>query len=295
MAIKLKDFLREVAEKGGIRDTDFEAALGASALAEVEISDEFKTKFNASYLTVERAKNDPTIVTEIRKAKSKEIWDNVDQKIDALLDFVDDETKTTIKEKTFETYKKLDLLKEGIAAGIKAREGKKQTVDVQKIEEEWNGKLKKATEERQAEVAQLKKQHKENSLTTALKLKINEYQFGEHFRAIKDVLSNSIIDKLRQEQYNGNPIVLDLSEDGTQLRVLQNVDGSTREIFDNNQNKVTIESLLQKHVDPFVVKSNGNGGTNGKTDASKGGDGQKKIVTLPPNPTLHQIMAAQAQ
>lgn len=289
MAIKLTDFLREIAEKGGIRDNDFEAALGASALAGVEIPDDIKTKFNAAYYTLDRAKNDPAIVTDIRRANRKEIWDNVDQKIEALLDFVDDETKATIKDKTFETYKKLDLLKEGIPNFIKLKEGKKQTVDVQKIDADWAEKLKKANEGHQTELAQLKKQFKDSAVITALKLKINEYQFGESFKSIKDVLSNSIIDKLKQEQYNGNPIALELSEDGTILHVRQNVDGSLRDIFDKDQNKVTVESLLQKHVDPFIVKSNGNGGKQEeKKDTEK-----KKVVTLPANATLHQMMAAQ--
>ncbi len=284
--MKITDFLREIAEKGGIRDNDFEAAIGASALAAVEIPDTIKDKFHASYLTRERAKSDPEIVTGIGKDKSKEIFGNVDARIETLMEFISDEDKTKIKG-TFETFKKLDLLKEAISTAIKAKKPVKDPEDVRKVEEEWSGKVKALQNSHLEEITNLKKQHKETSLTTALKLKINENQFGEAFRGIKDTLSNSIIDNLRKEQVNGNPIVLEQGDDGI-IHVRQVVDGNTRDVFDKDQNKITVDSLLQKHVDPFIVKSNGK-------EKEKEKQMEKKIVTLPVNPTLHEMRLAGAQ
>ncbi len=284
--MKITDFLREIAEKGGIRDNDFEAAIGASALAAVEIPDTIKDKFHASYLTRERAKSDPEIVTGIGKDKSKEIFGNVDARIETLMEFISDEDKTKIKG-TFETFKKLDLLKDAISTAIKAKKPVKDPEDVRKVEEEWSGKVKALQTAHTDEINNLKKQHKETSLTTALKLKINENQFGEAFKGIKDTLSNSIIDNLRKEQVNGNPIVLEQGDDGI-IHVRQVVDGNTRDVFDKDQNKITVDSLLQKHVDPFIVKSNGK-------EKDKEKQMEKKIVTLPANPTLHEMRLAGAQ
>lgn len=290
--MKITDFLREIAEKGGIRDNDLEAALGASALAGVEIPDTLKEKFNQAYYTKDRAKNDPDIVTEISRLKSKEILSAVDNRIDPLLEFVDDETKAKIT-KTFETFKKLEFLKDGIAEGIKKQQSKKGSEDVRKIEEEYVEKTRKLQESHASEKAELLKQFKQSSLNTALKLKINEFQFGEAFKPIKDVLSNSIIEKLRLEQVNGKPIELEQSEDGG-LHVRQNVDGNLRDIFDKDNNKVTVDSLLQKHVEPFIVKSNGKGGNDGKGGNGKSGDDGKTKPKITVGMTLHEMMAAQA-
>lgn len=283
--MKITDFLREVAEKGGIRDNDLEAALGASALAGVEIPDTIKEKFNAAYLTRDRAKNDPDIITEITRPKSKEIFANIDARINALLEFVDDDTKTKIKD-TFETFKKMDLLKDGIAEGIKKHQAKKGSEDVRKVEEEWVKKTQELKANHEAEKSQMVKEFKEKSLNTSLKLKINEFQFGEAFKGIKDTLSNSIIDKLRLEQLKGKPIELELGEDGI-VHVRQNVDGTLRDVFDDSQNKVTVDSLLVKLVDPFIVKSNG------RKDQKDEKQVDKIKPKLPANPTLHEMMAAQ--
>lgn len=289
--MKITDFLREIASKGEIRDNDFEAALGSSALAGVEIPDTIKEKFNQVYYTKDRAKNDPDIVLDISRAKSKELLSAIDNRIDPLLEFVDEETKTKIS-KTFETFKKLELLKEGIAEGLKKHQAKKGSEDVRKVEEEWVAKTKEIQTKHEAEKAEMVKGFKQSSLNTALKLKINEFQFGEAFKGIKDTLSNSIIDKLRLEQVNGKPIELEQSEDGG-LHVRHNVDGSLRDIFDKDNNKVTVDSLLQKHVEPFIVKSNGNGGN--KNNGGNGDNGQngKTKPKLSANPTLHEMMAAQ--
>lgn len=285
--MKVKDFLREVFEKGNIRDNDLEAALSASGLSEVEIPDTIKDKFNENYLTRDRAENDPNIIEKIGKSKSREIFGNVDSRINSLLQFVDDETKSKI-EKSFETYKKLDFLKEGIEEGIKKHQAKKGSEDIRKVEEDWSNKLKDQNQKHEAEKAELLNNFKQTSLKTALKLKIKDFKFGEAYVPLMDVLSNSIIEKVRLERINDKPIELE-EADGV-VHVRQNVDGALRDVFDKDQNRVTIDSLLTKHVEPFIVKSNG--GNNNQNNGNNGQNGKQK-PKLPANATLHEMMAAQ--
>jgi hypothetical protein len=286
--VKLNSFLRKIAETGGIRDNDFEAALGASALAEVEIPDTIDEKFNQSFLTRERAKSDPEIVKFHQNDIRKAIFDNVDKHVEYLLPFADDETKEKVKG-TFETYKKLELLKEGIERNIKNQKGKAASEDVRKIEQEWADKIKIQKESHDKELNDMRASFKEEKLVFALKQKINKFQFGEAFKDLKDTLSNSIIDKVRSQSFNDNRVLLELAEDGVNVHVRQNVDGSLRDVFDK-ENKVTIDSLIQKEVEPFVVKSGGSGG-NGQQQNNGSGGGKK--TETPKNATLHEQMWAQ--
>jgi hypothetical protein len=173
--IKLKDFLLDIAKVGGIKDTDFDAALSASALSEISINDSIKEKFNQAFLTRERALNDPEVVTKIQKQTRAEVFDKVDERLKSLYGFVDDDTKTEL-DKTFETYKRLDMLKDGLEKGIKTKQSKASSEDVRKIEDEWVNKLKAAKSEHEAAMKAKDEFYSNEKLNFALRQKIGDFK-----------------------------------------------------------------------------------------------------------------------
>jgi hypothetical protein len=288
--IKLKDFLLDIAKVGGIKDTDFDAALSASALSEISINDSIKEKFNQAFLTRERALNDPEVVTKIQKQTRAEVFDKVDERLKSLYGFVDDETKTEL-DKTFETYKRLDMLKDGLEKGIKTKQSKASSEDVRKIEDEWVNKLKNATAAHEKAMKEKDEYYSNEKLNFALRQKIGDFKISDSFASIKEQISESIINKVRNYTHSGNKTTLELGADGI-LHIRQNVDGSLRDIFTDGNNKLSVDSLLQKELEPFVVKSNGAGANGANGSGSNGAGGAQQRIELPVSPTLHQLIAA---
>src|SRR5687768_16388088 len=123
MAKPLKDFIEELQTKGAIKSADLETVLPASAMNDIELPDDFVSGFDASFLTIDRAKNDPAIVAEIQKASNRSAFAAFDDKMNGFLQFIDPTDADEIK-KTDATYEKYDKLKAALKKAKEAGKGK---------------------------------------------------------------------------------------------------------------------------------------------------------------------------
>lgn len=257
MAKALKDFIKDLQTKGAIKSADLDTALAASALAEIELPDDFVSGFDAAFLTVDRAKNDPAIVAEIQKASNRSAFAAFDEKVNGFFQFIDPADVDEIK-KTEATYEKYDKLK---AALKKAKESGKG-----KLNEDAN----KILEQKEKEILDIKNAHKlelksqEEKINTAitngiLKTKILAFKFADAFTPLRESIAELVTNNVRGK--------FTLSMDKGDLRLLQAVQGSDSlvEAFEGNE-KLTVDKLLERELDKFTAKSNGGGeGGNGQS------------------------------
>lgn len=281
MAKKITEFLTELQKTGGIKSADLETALAASALKDIELPDDFVTGFESSFMTADRAKNDPTIVEAIKKTLSKAdktVLDNFDERIKNYFQFIDKEDQEAINKEP-KTFEKWDMLK----AALK----KQQAAGKGKVNEDAN----RILEEKENEIKTLKKTHAEeltrqkeeintaiadNTLTT----KILAFKFADAFNtpewrtSIAELTKNTV----RKE--------FTLSVDNGELKLLTKSGDSWVEAFEGNE-KLTVDKLLERKLDKFIAKSNGANGQNGNGAALPNG-GTVKVPDLK-NATLDEL------
>lgn len=285
--MKLADFLRNIAEQGGIVDTDFSALLTASGLAEFEVKDEVMSKFNQTFLTRDRAENDPDIIKKIKTSGKAEVLDAVDSEFKSLLDLLPKEKADEIS-KNKNSFEKIKLSASVIKEILNDKSTKIEK-DIQNVEKEWAEKVEAIKQENARKLAELEKINKANARRYVLKNQILGYEFADAFKPLKENLADVIINKIENLKENGSPVILDLDESGN-VNVRHEVEGTLRDIYREGNKKVTLEMLLTPEVEPYTKKSNGDGGTG---DGSNGK--QKNIKTPPVDPskmTLHEMRNA---
>lgn len=261
--MKLPDLLRKIAEQGGIVDTDFNTVLAASGLQEFEISDDFLVKFNQSFLTRDRAENDPEIIKKIKNTSRAEVLDGVDEQLKGFTDLLPKEKADEIL-KNKNTFEKIKAINDAIKTFSESSKTKIDK-DIQKVEEEWADKLKGEKANYDSQLKNLQKQNKDNALKFVLKNKILSNEFGDAFKEIKNDIAELSINKIKGYQHNGIPVVLDLDETTGNVNVRQETEGTLRDIYDGNK-KLTIDELLHPVIDPYIKKSTGGGNNNNSND-----------------------------
>lgn len=266
MAKPLKDFIKELQTKGAIKSADLETVLSASAMNDIELPDDFVSGFDASFLTIDRAKNDPAIVAEIQKASNRSAFAAFDDKMNGFLQFIDPADADEIK-KTDATYEKYDKLKAALKKAKEAGKGKINE-DANKIQEQLNQQI---TELKAAHKAELRTQ--EEKINTAitngiLKTKILAFKFADAFTPLRESIAELTTNNVRGK--------FTLSMDKGELKLLQAVPGSDSlvEAFEGNE-KLTVDKLLERELSQFIAKSNGNG------DGEKGANGQSTKKEAP--------------
>lgn len=281
--MKFKDWLRKLAEQAKITDTDFEALLGASGIAELEVTDEFVEKFDGAYLTRDRAENDPEIIKKNSAKFKAEVLDGIDGKIGALLERIPEKDADTIKNEK-NTFKKLELVASSLESVISNVKSKDQ--DLRKVEEEWANKNKQLVETHKKELEDLQKTMRETTLNSVLKGKIQSYNFSEAYAKLKEPTADIIINQLRAQQHEGKPLLYELDSAGN-VNVRQETEGGLRDVYVKGNEKLTLERLLDPLLDPFIKKS----------DVGKNGDGTKTKAVTPPvdfsKMTLEEMRKAQ--
>jgi len=255
MAVKLKDFLKGVAEKANIKDADFEAVLAASALNEIELPDTFSNTFNEQFLTRDRAKNDPAIVGEIQKAMNRSAFTTFDEKANNFLSMLDQEDQDKVKA-TKETYEKYDLIRAGLKKVLAKTGGKASPEELKKVEEEWSEKLRTKEAEYNSSITRFKEEQTNLITDSLIKQKILAHNFGEAFAPLKESIADLTVNKVRGQ--------FKLALDKGQIAVMREVDGTLREVYEGND-KVTIDKVLEKELKQFIAVSNG-GNKDGKKD-----------------------------
>ena len=285
--MQLKDFLRKIAETGKIVNTDYNALLSASGIADpaLEVPDDFFTKFNETFITRERAENDDQIVTAIQRATHLRLLNKVDDLMEPLYALIPaDEAKEIGKAKVPLTFERMELLDKALKKAFKNATVKNST-DVQKVEDEWSGKLKATEEKHKLEQTQLIAQHKEDRINAALKTKLAGYRISDTFKPAQEPIMQIAVSKVKGFKHNGNPGVLSFDDDGN-LILQQSVDGTLRDIYVKEE-KLSLDKLLDQEMEPFIVKSNGNA-----PPPPDGNQTPEPIDTR--GKTLHELMQLQA-
>lgn len=241
-------------------------------LAEIEVPDDLQSKFSEVYISKERAKHEPEIIEHVAKETRKDVFRIVDEKIKTLYPFVGQDHQNVLSN-TFETYKKLDILKAALDEAKKNdSKGKVSSEDIQKVENEWAEKLKAEKAAHQKEIETLHVKNKEAQFEWIVSSKLGGYTLADQFSPLKDNLAQLALIDLKKKNY------LYEVENGT-VFVRKEENGIKRDAFeDGTENKLTLERLLDKFVDPFVKKNNAE--TNNKpTDPTSSGTRQN---TEPP-------------
>lgn len=268
--MKLKDFLQKTFEQGDVRGDDVAALLGASALSELELPDTAVTKFNEAYLTRLRAENDPGVIKKVKASLWAETMDQIDSEIAKLYPFLES-TKAVEIEKNPSTMKRIGLLTEALGDTIKNASASKDK-DVQKVEEEWAARTKQTEATYKQQLEDLKRQNEESKKDFVLKTKLLTFDYAEAFSTLKEPLIETIISKIKSSKTkDGDQIVFELDQSGT-LNVRHSVEGTLRDVYSEGNTKLTLDSLIAPHIEPFIKKSNGKADdttTGKKTDTTK--------------------------
>jgi hypothetical protein len=278
--MKGSDFFKKVNEPLGITLPDDVLA----KLGEVELPDDLQTKFGEVFISKERAKHDNEIIEHITKEDRKNNFRIVDEKIKTLLPLVSTEHQNVINN-TFETYKKMDILKTALEDARKNEKGK-VSEDVQKVENEWAEKLKAQKDDHLKALAALDAQNRSNQFEWIVTSKLHNYNLADQFAPIKEQLTKLAILDLNKTGY-----IYEV-ENG-QVAIRQEKDGVKRDVFlPGSETKLTLESQLDKFIDPFVKKNN----TDGKKEEQKtsGGKEQQKTTTTNTGESLRDRMMANA-
>ena len=288
MPVKLKDFLQTTFSQGDVRGDEVAAVLGASALAELELPDTAVQKFNETFLTRNKAENDPDIIKKIKLSSKAEILDTVDKELEKLYPLIDGAKAAEIQ-KNQNTFKKLELLNEAIGEAVKSGKANVDKV-VQKTEAEWADKVKQKEQEGQEKLKAIEKKYEEDRINFAVRSKLLTFELAESFNVptIKGPLIETIISNIKNTKVKDNLLTLELDSTGS-LNVRQSIEGALRDVYpDGSNEKLTIEKLIAPHVEPFLQKSNGKGD-------EKNTDGKKVTAPIDASKmTLHEERWASA-
>lgn len=263
--MKLKDFLRKLAEDSKIVDTDYNALLTASALADLETPDSFVTKYGTIMMTREKAANDTEIVGEIQRKTRADIFDKVDEMIAPIYSLIPEEKAKEIgKEKVKYTLERIErlggALKESFETAKTTASGAKNK-EIEKVEKEWSDKHKATEDKYKAEIAGIHVKARQDKIESTLESKLNGFTFSDDFNKVKKSIIKVILSEVKDEKHDGNPVVIDLSDSG-EVVLKKSVDGTLRDIYVTGSNDVlTLDKLLEKKAEPYIKKSNGTGTT----------------------------------
>lgn len=249
--MKTKDFFKQLAASAGIQNADLELFLAASTIPE-DLPDSFNSEVQNKYLTRERALNDANIVAELQKKSNKSAYETFDQKSLDFLPFIaDQELINKIKSET-QSFQKWDLIKAGLKStfdGIEEKTKGKVNQDANKILEEKTKEIKALQDAHKIEKDSLETKLKDTFINSKLKEKALAYNFADPYKPLKESIADLVVGNIKK----GYKVALD---DKGDIKLFMPAGDSWVEAFDNNE-KVTIDKLLEKETKQFIAVSNG--------------------------------------
>jgi hypothetical protein len=259
--LKLKDFLRKLAEDSKIVNTDYNALLTASAIADIEVPEDFVSKYGTIMMTREKAANDSEIVGEIQRKTRADMFDKVDEVIAPLYSLIpEDKAKEIGKDKikyTLERIEKLDAALKESFESVKTKASSKATSDFEKDLKAEKDAHKATKDGYEAKITDIHSNHRKEKIDSTLESKLNGFQFSDEFNKIKKSIIKVLLSEVKEEKHDGNPVVIDLSDSG-EVVLKKSVDGTLRDIYVTGSNDVlTLDKLLEKKAEPYIKKSNG--------------------------------------
>ena len=291
--MKLKDFLRKLAEDSKIVNTDYNALLTASAIADIEVPEDFVSKYGNIMMTREKAANDTEIVGEIQRKTRADMFDKVDEVIAPLYTLIPEEKAKEIgKDKikyTLERIEKLDAALKESFESIKIKASNKATSDFEKDLKAEKDAHKATKDGYEAKITDIHLSHRKEKIDSTLESKLSGFQFSDEFNKVKKSIIKVILSEVKEEKHDGNPVVIDLSDSG-EVVLKKSVDGTLRDIYVTGSNDVlTLDKLLEKKAEPYIKKSNGTAAS-----TTSGTTRQQTQHVDPSKMTLQQMRAAKA-
>lgn len=258
--MKIADFLTKILPATSFPDNDLAAALGASGLKDVEIPDETLPKFNAVYMTADRAKNDPEIARAYKIKNFGQFADESEREIKQIIALLPEATQDKYyaipADKPHGIKDRFAVLKEGVSEVITKGTGE----DVKTAAEKWRKSEKELREQITAAEEKAKKLA-EDFATKETGIKIDYALRGKLVDMLpkldpnliktqdqKDFIINSTIHGL-QSKY-----LLEFDKDNSTAIKFLNKDRSA--VFEGNT-EVTLDKFIEKSLEPYVVKNNG--------------------------------------
>ncbi len=261
MKIKLSDFLSKVFKNVGIEQKDADMILAASSLKEIELPEDFETKFDTGYYTPDRAKS--VMETELKPLHFGHFATDVERKALApIIDSLPDEFKTKIAglDKTNRIYNILKVVQEAYDHVKTSGSGE----DVKKVNEKFRVQIEELNKSILDKDVTIKKKDedfakREGEIKTdyALLTKINSYKLAPEFEKRKDFIANLTLNSLKSKN-----LTVEFDKDNSQVIHLRQVkDGAITDVYEGNT-KVTLDAFLEKELSDFTQKSNGGGNGN---------------------------------
>lgn len=255
---KLKDILSAQFKAIGIDQKDADMILSASALNEIELPEDFNSKFDTAYYTPERAK--ATLGSELKPEHFGHFATDLERKsLIPLMELLPEEYKQKIAtlEKNGRVYGILEIIKD--AYNNAKTNG--STDDIKKVNEkhrltveELNKKILDLDGAVKTQKTEFETQAEEIKKDFALRGKFLSYKFAPEFDGDK----NSIVDiKLESLKKRGYLVEFD-KENSQVIHLRQKKDGAITDVYEGNT-KVSLDNLLEKELSPFTLKSNGTG------------------------------------
>lgn len=266
--MKLKAFLEKLKKDTGATLPEFDTVIAAAP--DFEVDDKVVAEYDSKLYTVDRALNDSIIAGQLQTKARTEVWDKIDSLVEPFLPLLDEETAKEVKgsKKTYDRIEKLQTavkaqLDKAKAAG---KDSPQELKDLQKklstVEEEYNRKLNDQESQWKQKYESQEKNLKNVNLDFILKNKIFKHQFAKEFESRRETIANLLIADWKRQH------LLSSKDDGDVL-VQYDDNGTVRDRFDGSNQKMTIDSLIQKDLEPYVKKNNaGDDNPGGKTKST---------------------------
>jgi hypothetical protein len=259
--MKYKDYFLKLKEQGKINNEDYNKFL--ETVPDGELPDAIFTVLDSTFLTTERALTHKDVAGKLRR----EIMDPVDTNLKAILKYLPADDVLQI-EREESTYKKMHLINEAIPKAIakasKApndEEAKKKIEESQRVIQELTEKFNKLNEATDANNKKLESDYnnkiKSYRLDSELEKLANTYTFADAYTETRSTLTKAMLDDIKAKNR------LDLVDNnGESLIQIQDEHGAP--LFENNGNTpVTIKSLLDGKLKPFLKVNNAGDGKEG--------------------------------
>lgn len=258
---KLSELLTQIFPAAIFDNKDLETVLSASALRDIEVPDGVLQKFNQHYMTADRAANDPEISKILTPKIFGRLADQVEREMKAIVNtYLPDEWKTKYyaipETQQNGIYDRQRVLKEAIASIAEKGTGD----DVKTLKENYR-KLEKDLRDNIKALEGSLETEKTNSANAITKEKLN-YVLRSKINSLipkldqnlfkTDVQKNFLIDSTINGLHSGYSLEFDKENPDT--IAFRKKDGT--DVYEGNT-KVTLESYLEKQVEPFTVKNGG--------------------------------------
>lgn len=265
--MKFKDYFLKLKEQGSINNEDYAKFL--ETVPEGEMPDAIFQVLENTFLTADRAATHQSVHSKLKR----DFLDPVDNFINDLVKALPADVVIDLGpqlDKTEGTYKKLAAIKGAIPSVIQKAsskgvpdesEWKKKITEKEGIIQDLTGKIEKINGEYQSKEKQIANEwegkFKNYRLDSELEKLANNYTFADAYQATRPTITKAILAELKTKH------LFDLAEkDGQTFIQVMEADetGKPKGPKFNGNSLVTIQSLLDEPLKPFLKQNNQEGG-----------------------------------